>query len=280
MKNLLLLTMLSISTAFCAEIPDEDTQQPRIIYIHGFAVDANKVGDIDPTARLSVPKFISEREELPTSLSVYDFELEPRDAYVPYVLSALKNEPKLATVTSLKLSRGRLTETGAEILAQFLASNTTLLSLDLSYNSSIGIRGATALLAALHFNTTLKTLDLGKAFDSDLFEIRSMALFGATPIKVCDTTQLLPMFQTNSTLTSLGDVHDSLSIIAPEVLDVIDRNKKNEEKRSLSLFHLLADTVLYPEKNTPQDPVSDEKPEADCQSISDDDFFASESDSD
>lgn len=280
MKNLLLLTILSISTAFCAEIPNEDTQPPRIIYIHGFAVDANKIGDVDPTARLSVPKFISEQKELPTFLSIYDFGLEPRDAYVPYLLTALKEEPKLAKVTSLSLRRGILTETGAELLAQFLTSNTTLLSLDLSSNTSIGIRGTTALLAALHYNTTLKTLNLDNALDHDVFEIRTMALFRMTPTKGCDTIQLLPMFQTNSTLTSLGNVHDCRSIIPPEVLDVIDRNKKNEEKRSLSLFHLLADTVLYPEKNTTQDLVSDKKPEADNQSIFDDDFFASESDSD
>eukprot|EP01099_Mayorella_cantabrigiensis_P003079 TRINITY_DN2404_c1_g1_i1.p1 TRINITY_DN2404_c1_g1~~TRINITY_DN2404_c1_g1_i1.p1 ORF type:complete len:136 (+),score=13.48 TRINITY_DN2404_c1_g1_i1:55-462(+) len=71
--------------------------------------------------------------------------------------------PSFPLKTRLNLSENQITPDGYEILAQTLASNTTLTDLDLQCNR-IGTVGSTSLAEALKQNTTLTKLNL------DLFQ--------------------------------------------------------------------------------------------------------------
>uniref|UniRef100_UPI000C7CD142 hypothetical protein n=1 Tax=Candidatus Protochlamydia sp. R18 TaxID=1353977 RepID=UPI000C7CD142 len=79
------------------------------------------------------------------------------------LLQLYRNDPKL---TSLDLSHRRISDKGAEAIAQSLASNTTLKSLNLGYNQ-IRDQGAEAIAQSLASNTTLERLQLNENRISD-----------------------------------------------------------------------------------------------------------------
>ena len=128
------------------------------------------------------------------------------------------------TLTTLDLYKNQVGAEGAGRLAESLASNFTLTSLDL-YGNQMGDEGAGRLAEALPSNSTLTTLDLSW---------NQLGDEGAG--------WLAEALATNS---SLIEVHFDCDRNTRRLVDVhLDRNKRNLEKKSASLFLMLLPLVL------------------------------------
>ena len=129
-----------------------------------------------------------------------------------------------SSLTTLNLGCNEIGDKGAGRLGEVLTTNSTLTTLDLSSNQ-VGDEGAGRLAEALPSNSTLTTLDLSW---------NQLGDEGAG--------WLAEALATNS---SLIEVHFDCDRNTRRLVDVhLDRNKRNLEKKSASLFLMLLPLVL------------------------------------